>query len=171
MLLHATFRPIGESLDESEIWRSFASLLTLAISLHDLPSSRICFNLCSSAAVHGVLVRLLFFALSSDSNDGIETLVLLGSAAVGGRISKDGLAALFRGLVGDKSGGGAVSRVVGGEEMIDDGGGSSIGLGGEALLEALVRGRLAGGGVLRHKVNLLLQRGRQVGGRGIASVV
>jgi len=34
-----------------------AELLTFAISLQLLPASRIAFNLCSSAAVHGVFVR------------------------------------------------------------------------------------------------------------------
>jgi hypothetical protein len=34
--------------------------LTLAISLQLLPTSLICFNRCSSAGVHGVLVRLFF---------------------------------------------------------------------------------------------------------------
>lgn len=92
----------------------------------------------------------------------METLVELVSPAGGGggSVSRIGLesAALFRGFDGDSSGGGAVSKVVEGGEAIDDdgGGGSSIGLGGDEFVEAVIRGRLAGGGVLEQKGKTLI---------------
>lgn len=138
---------------------------TFAISLQVLPLSRICFRRCSSAAVHGVLVRLFFLPpLSSDRSAGIDTLAEPPLSAtpmlVGGglrsscRVSVAGLreAGLFRGF---GAGGGFVSSMVeGAAGRCDDGGGGGRGggsrpadLGGEDTPE-LVLGRFEGGGVL-----------------------
>lgn len=53
---------LGRSSDisDSDTFPRFVAYLTLAISLQDLPKSRICLSLCSSSAVHGVLVLPFF---------------------------------------------------------------------------------------------------------------
>lgn len=66
MLLHAAFRSAGECLRvQRQSWREAhthtnhrAHKLTFAISAQLFPASRMVFNLCSSAGVHGVFVRL-----------------------------------------------------------------------------------------------------------------
>lgn len=155
MLLDTAFSPVRESLHCSAIIRLNYDSPTLAMSLQVLPASRICFNLCSSAAVHGVFVRLRFLPLSSERSAGIETLVVLVSPTGGGRVSNLGLggACLFRGFEDGVNGGGAVFRIVGGGTGIDGGGGSSYVLGGDEFAEAAFRGRLAGGGVLEEVVS------------------
>jgi hypothetical protein len=66
---------------------------TFAISLHVFPASRICLSLCSSPAVHGVLVLpVRFLPLSSVNSEGIDTLALEASVGrdnevPGGRVS------------------------------------------------------------------------------------
>lgn len=95
---------------------------TLAISLQLWPASRICFNRCSSACVHGVLVRPRFFVLSSESKAGIDTLGLVnagvvadGSVVPGGRVFSFGLfeALRLRGLGVKVDGGGCRSSTLG----------------------------------------------------------
>lgn len=49
-------------------WIVYVRVSTFAISLQLFPASRIVLSLCSSAGVHGVLVRL-FFALGSWTGD------------------------------------------------------------------------------------------------------
>lgn len=56
-------------------------LLTLAISPQLLPASRIVFNLCSSVAVQGVLVRPFFLAPSSATVANGADVVCAGSVA------------------------------------------------------------------------------------------
>jgi len=83
-----------------------------------------CFSLCSSTAVQGVLVLVpRFFPLSSDSNAGIDKLVEASRSAVdvvGGGFTLRGFgsaaglreAALLRGFRIEDVGGGIVLRVV-----------------------------------------------------------
>jgi len=155
MFLNTTFCSVRKSLHNSAVVRQLCGPPTLAMSLQVLPVSRICFSLCSSAAVHGVFVRLRFLLLSSESSAGIETFVVLLSPTGGGRVSSVGLdgVCLLRGFEDDINGGGAVFRVVNGGTGSDERGGSSDDLGGDGFAELAVRGRLAGGGVLIQAVN------------------
>lgn len=96
------------------VWRGG---LTLAISLHVLPASRICLSLCSSTAVQGVFVRLLFLLDSSECTRfpiarGPAELLSLGDNTGGGLGSSTtpGDAGLFREPELGGRGGGAVLR-------------------------------------------------------------
>ena len=138
----------------------------MAISLHVLPASRICFNLCSSVAVQGVFVRafragLSLSAILSGDNKSVPIDMLdveVPSVVTGpgggftfkGRCSADGLgdAGLLRGFGGESIGGGAVLSIDRGSSGIGEGYGSSDALGEDDSPEFAVRGRLAGGGVL-----------------------
>ena len=120
MLFDAPFGTSWESLtyERQNINPCLHDRLTLAISPQLLPASRICFSRCSSAAVHGVLVRPRFFALPSLRSDetGTEPGALARSlvGAAGDDDSNAGLreARRFLGFEGEGSGGGTVLRVV-----------------------------------------------------------
>ena len=99
MLLYASFCPLGEclvqatvstsSLDRSSCDVDSPAEHTFAISLQLCPASRICFSLCSSAAVHGVFVRLFFAfgsgrgASASGAGAGAGAVVSVAPAVVG----------------------------------------------------------------------------------------
>lgn len=144
---------------------SVGTKLTFAISLQLFPTSRICFSLCSSAAVHGVLVRpVRFLPLSSLSNEDIDTLDVgsgRGRVVPGGSVSSFGLfeARRLRELcIGVIGGGTSDTGVLGGGNCVVGGGmvlnvpEFCCGISAEtAIGEALVAVdlcRLCGGGVL-----------------------
>lgn len=117
MFLDTAFRPIREclttmSMFKLQVWRSWQ---TLAISLHVLPASRICLRRCSSTAVQGVFVLLLFLADSSvctrfPIDSGPAELLSLGDSKGGGLGSSatPGDAARLRDPDSGVRGGGAV---------------------------------------------------------------
>jgi hypothetical protein len=82
-------------------------LLTFAISAQLLPASLIVFNLCSSAGVHGVFVRLFFAGGPIDEPMLGSSALAVGGAGFDGPDMADGGDAgagarllLFRGMVG-----------------------------------------------------------------------
>lgn len=117
MFFHTAFRPVGKRLERMSQEKSPCPRagLTLAISLHVLPASRICLSRCSSTAVQGVLVLLLFLADSSECtkfpiDSGPAELLSLGDSRGGGLGSSviPGEAGLFREPDPGVRGGGAV---------------------------------------------------------------
>ena len=128
--------------------------LTLAISPQLLPASRILLSNCSSPAVHGVLVRLLFLTPLSLSSDDTGTEPEPSVLPVEGAVGDDSGTGLlearrFRGFGGVDSGGGIVFNVVLGAS---GGGGCtgtlSIPAGTENGSGGDSRCRFGGGGVL-----------------------
>lgn len=165
VLLDTSLGPIWERLSavsKPHWWLSCGR--TLAISFQLLPMSRICLSLCSSAAVHGVFVRLRFLPLlSSDSRFGMDTLAeeLLSAIGIAGGgfrsnclVSLVGLreAGLLRGFGAGREGG-FVSSVARGATGSCEGGGSSADCGGNSVLETPVLGRLDEGGVLSRGIS------------------
>jgi hypothetical protein len=110
VFLHTTFGSCWKGLSHYELVLPTALNLvaiTFAISAQLLPASLIVFNLCSSAGVHGVFVRLFFaggpieepmlgpsaLAIGGAGFDGPD-MVDGGDAGAGGRLL------LFRGVIG-----------------------------------------------------------------------
>ena len=128
--------------------------LTLAISPQLLPASRILFSNCSSPAVHGVFVRLLFLAPLSLSSDDTGTEPEPSVLPVEGAVGDDSATGLLearrlRGFDGVDSGGGMVFNVVLGASggggctgTLSVPGGTENGSGGDSLC------RFCGGGDL-----------------------
>lgn len=117
MLFDTSFGPVRKGLSkvsEKKLSPQEARL-TLAISLHVFEASRICLRRCSSPAVQGVFVRLLFLVVSSaftrfPIDKGPAELLSLGDKTGGGLGSSctPGDAALLRELELGGKGGGAV---------------------------------------------------------------
>jgi len=72
---------------------------TFAISLQLLPASLICFNLCSSAGVHGVFVRP-FFAGGGPGISCAGAVVVAGEGSAPTGAAVDGAGAIGLGVTG-----------------------------------------------------------------------
>lgn len=128
-----------------------------------LPVSRICFSLCSSAAVHGVFVLAFrgLSLLSGDRSAGIDTFAAELLSVAGGLDDGGFTSSLFcsaaglldagrlRGFGGEATGGGRVFSMDRGSIGTGKDCKGSIVLGGDETPELAVLGRLVGGGVLR----------------------
>jgi hypothetical protein len=113
MLFHAAFSPCWKCLSHSSLVLDLERIsspqtpsLTFAISAQLLPASLIVFNLCSSAGVQGVFVRLFFAGGAIDPMFASSTLAVGGAGfdgpdMAGGDDAGPGARLLvFRGLPG-----------------------------------------------------------------------
>ena len=103
MFFYAAFSSRGECLQVSaplfkHLFIRFPSQ-TFAISLQLLPASLICFNLCSSAGVHGVLVRP-FFAGGGPGISWVGVAAVAGEGSAPAGATVDGAGAIGLGVTG-----------------------------------------------------------------------
>jgi hypothetical protein len=99
MFLYAAFSSRGKGLQVSApLFKHLFVCQTFAISLQLLPASLICFNLCSSAGVHGVLVRPFFAGGGPGMSCAGAAVTGEGSAPAGATV--DGAGAIGLGVTG-----------------------------------------------------------------------